>query len=333
MRSDRTALQVDARVLMESGVARVVHVGRYGVDVLDSRDRETFIAWSAIGQLQRINGTVIDDVHAPLKPWWDQLTEAARADALNKLEVVQEILTGYRDGHAVFARFGEPRWEPIDQGRPSLKQRAEAIAKDLEHEAAANRVAQRAATLGIGPKQKTGSSSIRRWVSVFLEQGLIGLVDRRHSKPGPQFSSLDPVWKGLLDAEMRQLDGTVSKPNNDEIIRRARVALNALPTKGIATPQRVTAAYVSAGMAAKGNTTRAHASNASRTVSGHKHYPAVRAGQVVAIDVTRADNLVWDEVHGRSMSVEIISAVDVYSRVVLALRVVPMSAVQSTLGS
>jgi hypothetical protein len=47
---------------------------------------------------------------------------------------------------------------------------------------------------------------------------------------------------------------------------------------------------------------------------------------VVAIDVTRADNLVFDPLSARAYSVEIITAIDVATRVVLALRVVPRSA-------
>jgi putative transposase len=61
-------------------------------------------------------------------------------------------------------------------------------------------------------------------------------------------------------------------------------------------------------------------------VSGTQHYPAIRPGQVVAIDATRADNRVFDSLTGRAFSVEILTALDVATRVVLALRVVPRSA-------
>ena len=76
----------------------------------------------------------------------------------------------------------------------------------------------------------------------------------------------------------------------------------------------------------KGGSTRAQRSRKLRKVSGIKHYPAVRPGQIVAIDVTRADNLVFDPLSGCSYSVEIITAIDVATRAVLAVRVVPKSA-------
>lgn len=91
-------------------------------------------------------------------------------------------------------------------------------------------------------------------------------------------------------------------------------------------PQRITGQFLAALKRERGATTRAQKSRKLRQVSGAKHYPAIRPGQVVAIDVTRADNLVYDPLTGRACSVEIITAIDVATRVVLAIRVVPRSA-------
>ncbi|MCR6649178.1 MAG: Mu transposase C-terminal domain-containing protein [Cellulomonas sp.] len=52
----------------------------------------------------------------------------------------------------------------------------------------------------------------------------------------------------------------------------------------------------------------------------------MRPGEVVAIDATRADVLVYDERSGKPISVEVLTAIDVASRIVLALRVVARSA-------
>ena len=75
-----------------------------------------------------------------------------------------------------------------------------------------------------------------------------------------------------------------------------------------------------------GATTRSQRSHSLRRVSGFHHFPAIRPGQVVAIDVTRADNLVYNALNGDVYSVEILVAIDVATRVILALRVVPRSA-------
>ena len=93
-----------------------------------------------------------------------------------------------------------------------------------------------------------------------------------------------------------------------------------------AQPARATGEYVSWLFKQRGHTTRAQRSNAIRGTSGRTHFPAIRPGQVIAVDATRADVLVWDPTHDRPMSVEIVTALDVASRCVLAARVVPKSA-------
>ncbi|MEI6621226.1 MAG: hypothetical protein WCP28_04895 [Actinomycetes bacterium] len=326
MRS-HTTLVKGARVLTWTGIARVAFVSPFGVELLDCHGDEFSVAWPEVGEVRRINGTKIDNVHAPMKPWWDQLSESARQDALTKLEVVQEILTGYRDGHPAFARNDEPRWAPLDEDSgSSIHARSQVMAEQLEQEWASDRVRQREIVEGGAPRKKTGLSSIKRWVNAYLDEGFPGLVDERYRTPGQQFAAMDEAWKDALDAELNGLNGDKSTPNNGEIIRRAHVRLIDAGTKDVDTPQRLTGRYVAWRRAAQGGTTRAQASTASRKVSGHKHFPALRLGQVVAIDVTRADNLVWDVAHERPMSVEIISAIDVLSKVVLALRVIAMSA-------
>lgn len=329
MTDGRTHLEPHAKVFTDAGVQRVVHVSTQGVQLLDIHGNESLVAWTSLpdlGQLLALTGSRIDRVHESLQPWWAQRSEQARQETLDKLEVVQEILTGYRDGHEEFARPGEPRWPHLDDDRgSSVAARARVMASTLKHEWEADRQRQRDIAEGGRPRTKHGESTIRGWAKAFREHGLRGLCDDRRSEPGPRFASMDLRWKVLLDAEIDKLDGDISTVNNDEIIRRAAVVLNE-SGDDVKTPQRVTGQYVSWRLEARGRTTRAQASTSSRSVSGYQHYPAVRVGQVVAIDVTRADNLVWDTLHERPMSVEIISAIDVCTRVVLALRVVPMSA-------
>lgn len=43
-----------------------------------------------------------------LRPQWDALDDAARAATLTKLEIVQEICTGFRDGHPELAGPSNP---------------------------------------------------------------------------------------------------------------------------------------------------------------------------------------------------------------------------------
>ena len=122
------------------------------------------------------------------------------------------------------------------------------------------------------------------------------------------------------------LDGDRSTVSLRELDRRIRVRLQESGCTEPATPQRITQEYLSTLKRQKGATTRSQRARALQKVSGSRHYPAVRPGQMVAIDATRADNLVFDPLSGRPCSVEILTAVDVATRVILALRVVPRSA-------
>ncbi|MGB0971230.1 MAG: hypothetical protein ACPGVG_09745, partial [Mycobacterium sp.] len=127
-------------------------------------------------------------------------------------------------------------------------------------------------------------------------------------------------------AEIATLDGDRSSVAIAELDRRVRLKLAEEGVGDLVTPQRQTAAFLSALKGAKGSTTRSQKSHALGSVSGNSHFPAIRPGQIVAIDATRADNLVYDALTGSPCSVEILTAIDVATRVILALRVVPRSA-------
>jgi hypothetical protein len=59
-----------------------------------------------------------------------------------------------------------------------------------------------------------------------------------------------------------------------------------------------------------GHTTKQHKSATLRRNSGRSNYPATHPGHF-AVDVTRCDNLVWDDVYERVYSVEIITIISV----------------------
>jgi transposase InsO family protein len=90
-------------------------------------------------------------------------------------------------------------------------------------------------------------------------------------------------------------------------------------------PQRITQQYLSTCFAALGRTTKQHKTASLRKTAARANYPATHPGHL-AVDVTRCDNLVWDDVYQRVYSVEIITIISIPSRVVVACRVVPQSA-------
>ena len=314
-------LHVGARVLMAFGPAVVVEVGRHGPTVKDALGENHFIRWDHLS-LAGIGEHGVDAIHRSLQPWWDSLSPQARADAIVKLEVALEILTAHRDGHPLMAREGEPFF-PFGEGfGASLTKRIEAMARQLTFEYSVDRVRVRRLLAGEVSKNSVAANTIRGWIKAWKAQGLRGLVDGRKTKGRQGFDVIDPRFVRIADEEFAQFDGTRSKVSLVEIERRILVRLKQEGIDDIDLPQRIIQQYLSTRVAALGVTTRQHKSAALRRNSARANYPATHPGHF-AVDVTRADNLVWDDVYERVYSVEIITIISIPSRVVVACRLVP----------
>jgi putative transposase len=87
-----------ARVMMSHGPAVIVHLDRYGVTAKDAIGENHFVRADQLAVAGLGEGG-LQAVHRSIQPWWSSLTPTIRSEVLLKLEVVLEILTGYRDGH------------------------------------------------------------------------------------------------------------------------------------------------------------------------------------------------------------------------------------------
>lgn len=326
MTSARTTLAEGERIVTENGTAIVIHVEGLGVHLQDAFMHVEFKEYTNLNLAQTIIDGCPVALAEPLQPMWDGLDEDVRQVALTRLEVVQEVLTGYREGHPALARKGEPH-SPFGPGfGVSESKRCVAMAQQLALEAAGDRRLQRRVYDGEILPTGCSPNTVRSWVRAFKQRGLIALIDGRSVRPSKSWDLIDEPYRTVATEIIDTFDGDRSDLSIQEIDRRTRVTLKQRGFDDVRTPQKKTQEFLSALKREKGSSTRAQRSRKSREVSGIKHYPAVRPGQVVAIDVTRADNLVFDPLSGCSYSVEIIGAIDVATRVVLAIRVVPMSA-------
>ena len=317
-------LYAGARILTNHGLLLVMHLERHGVRVQDALGVKSSISYDAMMAAQVGDGGV-QAVHSSLEPWWSGLAVDARADALFKQEVVLEVLTGYRDGHPELAYDGEPFF-PFGTGYgTSIRQRCDAMAEQVSFERSVDRTVMRRVREAELVTGRVAKQSIQRWVTAWRREGLRGLVDGRKTKGKRGFDTLDPRFLRIADEELAAFDGGISAVNLAEIERRILVRLKQEGITDAELPQRLTQEYLSHRYAALGRTTRAHRSNAQRVVSSRSSYPVTHPSHL-AIDVTRADNLVWDEVQERVYSVEIISMLSVSTRVIVACRVVPRSA-------
>ncbi|MFJ2517544.1 hypothetical protein ACIOWF_01130 [Cellulosimicrobium cellulans] len=319
MDENRIAISADDRVLLDDGTAVVLHVDRAGIEVRDVRGEVAWIEWPDLGPVDPIVGG--DPAEAPaLRSFadeWNRLDAEARAEAMFRLGVVQEVTTGFRHGHLEFALPGEPSGLFDPGSGHSLTVRCQRMAERLGHEA---RIAR-----GGNVRGSVSVRTVHMWIRQWENAGLLGLVDGRRAKRVEVFSTIPLAWRSVAHEVVAEFDGDVSTVNLREVHRRIKVRLKELGHV-LAVPQRAAGRYVSHLMRAQGETTRAQRSNKLRGVSGTQSFPALLPGQIVAIDVTRSDVMVWCPVRGSACSVEIISAIDVATRMILALRVVPLSA-------
>jgi putative transposase len=322
----RVVLKVSDTVLLPAGHGVVEAISADGYSVTVPGGAEHFVPWTDLAASRLQTRESCQAIHRLLSPWWETLDETTREEALNRLGVVLELLTGYRSGHADTARDGEPHQSFGPLSGLSLAARMARMAEQLTRANSADRALTRRVEAGELQSATLSPSTVKSWVGRYQAEGLLGLVDGRKMRRSSGFELLDPDFRQVLLEIVETFDGDPSSVNHKEVIRRARVKMKQSGRVSYARPVRATGEYVAWLFKERGHTTRAQRSNAIRGTSGKTHFPALRPGQILAIDATRADVLVWDPLHERAISVEILTAIDVATRVVLACRVVPKSA-------
>lgn len=314
-------LTVGSQLLLATGVAKVIALHRTGFDVLTSVG-SMFVPYSSV-EARCFAAGELQAVHNALTPWWIGLHPEARDTVGFRLEVVQELITGYRKGWSHEGHPGEPFY-PFGPGYgASVRQRARAMSSQLTHQAHPSKTSDESAELR---SSRTASpSTIERWVTAFEKEGLRGLADGRQVRGRRDFNSLDPRFRAIVEEVIAPFDGTVSAINVQELRRRVWLGMKEQGLARDVVPERLSLEFISWRYAACGSRPRAHRSAKVRKRSAHQPSPVVHPAHV-SMDSTRADNLVWDELRQTSYSVEITAIISVSTRVILALRVTPRSA-------
>nr|WP_255427651.1 Mu transposase C-terminal domain-containing protein [Yimella sp. cx-51] len=282
------------------------------------------VAFHELGNVQEFVTGRAHSVHEALLPRWDGLSETTQRVALDRLEVVLEVLTGHRYGFPALAVAGEPR--AIFDPRRSLTARCRSMSQQLQIEQRADRARGRRVAAMELLDRTPSSGTVLGWVRAYETSGVWGLVDKRATRDSAGFEALSRDFIRLARAEFARFDGDISEVSLEEVHRRIQVEAKVAGIDLGQQPDRAARQFLSSLKKEIGRGTRAHRTRSMRDTAGYEHFTATRPGQVVAIDATRADVLVWDDLHERSFSVEVLTAIDVATRVVLALRVVPKSA-------
>lgn len=304
-------LKAGDQVMTSLGIARVTQLERYGVALLGPAGI-THLPFTELA-VRGMDKAGVQAIHQPVTAWWAGLKQQTKTRAMAKLEIVLEILTGYRCGWPCESHPGEP-FVPFGPGHgASRHQQALAMALQL------SRNGTRDALLG-APTAR----AIEKWVSLYEADGLKGLVDGRSTRRRKDFDTLDSRYRQIVEEVISPFDGSVSAVNVAELQRRIWLRLRDQGLSRDIVPERLGVEYVSWRYSVCGSRPRAHRSAKVRRRSAHQPSPVVHPSHV-SMDTTRADNLVHDELRQTSYSVEITVIISVATRVVLALRVTPRS--------
>ena len=294
------------RVLVTSLQPRGVQVSTTGTEVV-------YISYADL-EVNEPGENGVRAVHKSLLPWWDGLSKDAKRESLWRQGIVLELLTGYRSGCAALAEPGEP-FVPFGPGhKGSERRKREVMAQRLTGESTA-----------------VTSMTLYNWIRGWETDGLRGLVDGRRTKSVFDFDALDPRFKTMVEQELASLNGDKSMLSISEIRRRSQANMAEDGLSLSAVPQRLGDAYIAYLKKYLGRTTRASKAVTVRRRAGHGSSQLLHPSHV-GMDVTRADNLVFDENLNGPCSVEIITVLSVSARVVLACRVVPRSATSLEAG-
>lgn len=329
--SARVALFEGATILDEEGWLLVIGVRPLSVrvetvhgDVKDIRFEDLEVATGLL------NGRA-DAVVGPFRQDFESVSEDARQVALDREEIVLTVETGYARGHAALAREGEPFWPfaPTSgvKRTPRFRAMAEQLQAEYERDRRAHRDRESRRSARAQRIEAPSEGAIRNWHERYFGTpgGLFALIDGRSNRGRSQFQTLDPQIKDVCRNVIARFDGTESAKRQKDIYRQV---LSKLAAQGIAVeevPRDTLKKFIAHTVKPLGRTTRAHKTNKLRTTASYSSFATVGVGQVVAIDVTRADNFCFDPFTGSAISVEVMTAIDLATRVIVGTRVFPRS--------
>ncbi|WP_428339843.1 hypothetical protein [Mycobacterium sp.] len=162
----------------------VISVGSSGYMIRDAFGELESVGWLDEVTVREISQGEIAPLTEALRPLWDALDENAKHVALDRLEVVQEIITGYRDGHRDLARGDEPRY-PFGPGFGiSESRRCDVMAGLLAEEQRHDRAAQR--RLRDGDSVRDNESEHNQKLGQVMERQRIKGAHRRAQPTGTE---------------------------------------------------------------------------------------------------------------------------------------------------
>ena len=233
---------------------------------------------------------------------FDNLPADVKSEALALAAHLNEAITGFRSGSPDVAEREEPQ-EGYDPQWTGVTERLESKRKEL----------------GIS------RSNIHEKVRRYKLQGVLGLVDRRRTKPRSLIARQD---SRVIEAILAVLNDLADKSNANrkrifiytELYLARKYGLDVVPLPSESTLRRVLK-ELTKGRGTFGPAKRRR-SIANRPETPFGRLRASRPGEMVLIDSSPLDVFALDPVKGWA-SHELIIALDVYTRSMLAWRITP----------
>lgn len=243
--------------------------------------------------------------HEDIRAMLEVLPAAAHKRTLYREAHLLEALTGYRSGSPDHALPGEPQ-PCYDPELTTQTHALEAKAKELGK----------------------SRSTIFRWKQAWEAHGLWGLV------PGPGVRHLNPLrhlHPLLRQAIEEQADAEVPSTTGSfrRFYRRLEQRMKDPRYEGVVLPARSTLEpwvrflLADRGIFGKANSKRTRDLSPDRTFG---FMNALRPGETNLMDATRLNIRVYDPVNDVNVDVELIASIDVYTRSILAAKIIPASA-------
>ncbi len=317
-------ISVGTRILTNRGVAVVVELDRHGAHVKDSSGHTYFTAFTEL-EAREVSDSGVQTLHSSLMPWFVQLPADVQVAAQFRQQCVLEVRTAYREGLAELAQPGEPYWPFGEDFGVSLTERYNAMSRLVSFERTVDRTIMQRVYDGEIRKPSISGRAMMLWDKKWLRDGLGGLVDGRSIRDKQGFDALDANFRRIAEEQLRQFDGRRSAISRNEVERRIRLQMK---LEGLVIgnlPERLMEEYLSHHWRAIGRTTKQQKSRSLRRVSGHESFPAQHPC-TCCTDLCRGDNLIYDPIQDRPVSVEIGSMMSTATRVVTAMRLFPRSA-------
>lgn len=236
----------------------------------------------------------------PHQAFWDRLPPEVQSPALEREQHLREVLTGFRLGHPDADFPGEPR-------------------DAYRNAAQAKRVKAKAAELGVSYRQ------VNRWLAAYARAGqhpaaLVGRnAVRTSSRLGKQEGCIAEAIMRV--ARQRTDDSDVTLTRLREFVQHE---LEVMGHGELALPSQPTFNKLVRRFAPElTHHARRRRSSASRgTQRPFGKVVCTRPGQYVQIDITPFDIMARSEVDGRELRLRLILAIDLYSRAIVAARLV-----------